>query len=244
VRAAIALCAATACGRLGFDPRVAPADGARDAVPDSPATIALVAATEPGFQKAAMVSFSVAQTAGDFLVVAVYWDEAPDTVTFGDSLGLPWQSLPVQGLATTGCGGPTGNATGAQLWYASVAQTGTNTLTAVQTSGTQPLGMFALEYSGVDGANAIDTTAEQLAPTTSSSRSSTTPSRSARGEPARGSRSKRTTTIFRTCSRTRSHPPGRTCRPRRCRPASTTRAGSALRWRCARTERMLRPDAR
>ena len=137
--------------------------------PDSPATITLVSVTAPGYQKAAQVTDSVTGTLGDFLVAAIYWDQAPDAITLTDTLGLPWTSLAVQGIATggLGCGGPTGNATGAQLWYAPVTVAGPNSITAAQTSGTQPLGLFVLEYRGIDNGNAIDTTGAQLAPAAS-----------------------------------------------------------------------------
>jgi len=154
---------AAACGRYRFDPRVAPNS---DTAPDTPAAISLVSVVAPGYQGAAQVTDSVDGTLGDFLVAAIYWDESPDTVTLADTLGLAWASLPAQGIPSV-CGGSTGNATGAQLWYAPVTVSGLNSITATQTSGTQPLGLFVLEYAGIDNANPIDATSAQIAPASS-----------------------------------------------------------------------------
>jgi hypothetical protein len=152
----------TGC-RIGFDSRVSP-----DALVDTPAPIQLVEVQAPGYASAAMVQVRIGQIADDFLVAAVYWNESPDTVTLTDTSGLAWTSMPSQVVTTAGCGGTTGNATGAQLYYAQVSATGSNLITVTQTSGTQPLGLMLLEYSGIATANELDTSSAQLAPMASS----------------------------------------------------------------------------
>jgi len=111
-----------------------------------------------------MASATLTETAGDLVVAAVYWDEDPDTVTLADTAGLAWTALPAQ-VIPSGCGGTTGNATGAQLYYATVATTGANTVTVTQTSGTQPLGVMVAEYANV--ATTPDVDSGQVAPAAS-----------------------------------------------------------------------------
>lgn len=110
---------------------------------------------------------SITPAVGDLLVAALYWDESPDTITLSDSLHLAWTTLPAQGLVLA-CGGPSGNATGAQLAYAIVDAAGADVVTVAQTAGTHPLGMFLLEYAGVDTAQPLDVTAGLVAPSASS----------------------------------------------------------------------------
>jgi hypothetical protein len=171
----------TACGRIGFRSDVATGDAAADAlaadarvadarVADAPpadasAAGALVQVQQPGYQYAAMVSASIEQTAGDFLVAAVYWDQNPDNVLLSDMDALLWEGLPSQ-VIPTGCGGggsDNGIATGARLYYAQIDTTGSNTVTVVQSSGTQPLGLFLLEYSGIAAGDPIDVQTGQVA---------------------------------------------------------------------------------
>lgn len=156
---------AIGCGRVGFDAHTA-GDGSLDAPGDvadgGAANIRLVQVVAPGFGSAAQVSVTIQQTAGDVLIAAAYWDEVPDTITLSDTAGTAWASLPQ--LALPGCGGATGNGTGAQMFYAPIATSGSNTVTVAQTSGVQPLGLFLLEYSGVAG---LDQHTEQIAPSAS-----------------------------------------------------------------------------
>ena len=148
----IAVCA-LGCGRLHFD---------------AVERIELVQVQAPGFNAAAETSVIVSQTTGNLIVAAVYWDQAPNTVTFSDTAGLAWTALPKLEIgAGAGCGGVTGNATGAQLYYAQVTSTESNTLRATQTSGMQPLGIIAIEYSGLATADAVDMQVGQVAPSPS-----------------------------------------------------------------------------
>jgi hypothetical protein len=128
----------------------------------------LVQVQAPGFKSAVTTSATLNETAGNLVVAAVYWDQAPNTVTLTDSAGLAWIPLtPYETPGGTGCGGTTGNASGAQLYYAQVTVTGANTVTVTQTSGTQPLGVMLLEYAGIATVDPVDVTSGQLAPAAS-----------------------------------------------------------------------------
>ncbi len=159
-RIAGVIAVAIGCGRVGFDLRVA-SDGPADAG----ANIALVQVQAPGYGSAAMVTVPIAEHAGDLIVAAAYWDDNPDTILLTDTAGLAWTSLPAQ-VATTGCGGPTGNATGAQLSFAIAAADANDEVTLAQSAGTHPLGLFVLEYSGI-AASSLDTSAQLVAPSAS-----------------------------------------------------------------------------
>jgi hypothetical protein len=103
--------------------------------------------------------------AGSVLIAAAYWNEAPDTVTIADTLGLAWQPLASE-VITGGanCGDNTGNATGAQLFAAAVPAAGSDDVTVVQTSSTQPLGVIVLDYRGIA---AVATSASAVVPSSS-----------------------------------------------------------------------------
>lgn len=146
---------ASACGRIGFDQL---------------AKAALVQVQAPGYQSAASMTVDIALTAGNFVVVATYWDQSPDTVALVDTAGLAWTPLAIQEIVAS-CGGGTGNATGARLWYAQVTATAMDKITVAQTSGTQPLGAFVLEYAGIATADAVDAASGRLAPTASTTAS-------------------------------------------------------------------------
>jgi hypothetical protein len=149
---------ASACGRIGFDPLA-------DATP-----AALVQVQAPGYQSATGVTVEIALTAGNFAVVATYWNQVPDMVALVDTTGLAWTPLAIQEIVAS-CGGGTGNATGARLWYAQVTATAMDQITVEQTSGTQPLGAFVLEYAGIATADAVDAASGQLAPAASANAS-------------------------------------------------------------------------
>jgi hypothetical protein len=149
-----------ACGRIGFDPLGA---GVGDAANDAAVAISLIGVAAPGYQSQPSVTATVDQIAGDFALAAVYWDEDPDTVTLGDTLGLSWTSLVGETIGS-GCGDTTGNGTGARLWYAPITATGQNAITVTQDAGAHPLGEFVLEYRGISASDPIDTTAMAIAP--------------------------------------------------------------------------------
>jgi hypothetical protein len=162
-----ALALAFACGRLGFDPMRAaqvadarPGDAAPDA-PSGPPTLTGVAA--PGYGSGPIQEDEVRLAAGDFVVAVAYWDQTPDTVTLTDTLGLAWTAGPTEAIGSN-CGGGTGNGTGAQLFFATAAAAGSGTVTVTQTSGTQPLGVFVLDYENIGG---VDSTASAVAPSSS-----------------------------------------------------------------------------
>jgi len=173
VRWLVVTAVAIGCGRLGFE-RVAgdsAADVAIDRALDAPAgPPSVVQVLAPGFGSAASRSIMLDETQGDLLVAAVYWDESPDTVTLSDTAGLAWQAEPAL-VVVPGCGGPTGNATGAQLYYAQVTATGANTITVAQTSGTQPLGVIVLEYANTLAA--VDAFSAVMAPAPSNTMQAT-----------------------------------------------------------------------
>jgi hypothetical protein len=146
---------ASACGRIGFEQL---------------ADAALVQFQAPGYQSATSVKVDIALTAGNFAVVATYWDQSPDTVALVDTAGLAWTPLPIQQIVAS-CGGGTGNATGVRLWYAQVTATAMDQITVEQTSGTQPLGAFVLEYAGIATADVVDAASGQLAPAASTTAS-------------------------------------------------------------------------
>ncbi len=141
----LAFVAAAGCGRVRFDVRVgadASADIASDAAPPH-----LVQVVAPGYVKQVSASATIAATEGDVVIAAVYWDETPDTVSFADTASYGWNSTLAQTIPA--CGGPTGNATGAQLYWSRVPASGSNTVTVTQTSGTQPIGVMLVEYANV-----------------------------------------------------------------------------------------------
>jgi hypothetical protein len=158
-----ALLALAGCGRIGFDLR----GDAESGVPDAPPPM-LLAMAAPGYRSSTTVSASIHDTADTMLVAATYWDETPDAITLTDTAGLTWTSLPGMDMSMnlgSQCGGTTGNATGAQLWYAQVPADGSNTITVSQTpSNMEPLGIFLLAYSGLATTNVVDASAIQIAP--------------------------------------------------------------------------------
>jgi hypothetical protein len=132
--------------------------------------IALAQVAAPGYADTAVTSATIDVTVAQLVIAAVYFNQEPDTITVTDSIGLSWASLPpVDVLA--GCGGNTGNATAAQLWYAQGTSAGVDTVTVTQTSGTQPLGVFVLAYEGIASMDPVETTSVQIAPIASSTAS-------------------------------------------------------------------------
>jgi hypothetical protein len=156
------------CGRIGFEQHVAgdgsPADLAIDGPPAR-----LVQVLAPGYGSAASMSIVIDETAGDLVVAPVYWHQDPDTVTLTDTAGLAWQSRPA--VVVPGCITTNGNATGAQLYYAQVAATGTNTVTVTQTSGVQPLGLMLVEYANAMAS--VDAFSMVMAPASSNAMAAT-----------------------------------------------------------------------
>jgi hypothetical protein len=141
------------CGRRGFD-HFAP-DTALD--PDAhTAAITRVQVLAPGYQRAAQVSIPAVDVAGDLVLAAVYWNTVGTSVEVTDTLGLAWTALPSQHSITC--------MSDIQMWFAIVAQSGSNTFTVTQSAGTMPLGMYIVEYSGIDPVNPVEATTGMLAP--------------------------------------------------------------------------------
>ena len=143
--------AGAACGRIAFDPLSSSDAGGPDGNGLAPAIAQVVA---PGYVGAASQTIAIDQTAGNFLLVATYWNQNADTVAVSDTLGNAYQNRPVVKVPLV-CGGGTGDSTVAQLWYAPITTTGTNMVTVAQSVGVQPLGMMLLEYTGVALADPI-----------------------------------------------------------------------------------------
>src|SRR5215831_6381644 len=152
--------AAFGCGRVGFEP--VGVDATPDAVPDAAVNVQRVRAMSSGrVDNMLSASLSLAQTAGNLVVVVPYW-HASTTTMVSDSLGDAWTSLPIEELVDpSNCGSAPLTASGTQIWYSQAATTGTNVVTITQMATTQQWGIFLLEYSGV---GALDTSSGQLAP--------------------------------------------------------------------------------
>ena len=97
---------------------------------------------------------------GDLLVIATYIYNGSATVTgVHDSLGTALSSTPVQyGGMSASCSGFGLNA---QFWYAKAAAAGSDTITVTK-GGSDALGAFVLEYSGLGPGVSLDGTATAI----------------------------------------------------------------------------------
>jgi hypothetical protein len=93
-------------------------------------------------------SLSITETAGNLLVVAVYWNGS-DVVSISDTLGNTWSSIPVENNSTT--------ETDVRIWYAQSIKGGANTVTVKQPVS-EYIGFYLIEYSGVAATGALDAT--------------------------------------------------------------------------------------
>jgi hypothetical protein len=136
------------------DARVASDVDAMDSSDASPSSIARVQSVAPDWVSDEAATLTLVQeNAGDLLVAGVYFSASSVTVTVTDSLGNTW--LPTTAYANTaGCSA--GNVTVAQIFYAGSIAAGSNTVTVAQSSGTSPLGVFLVEYSGASSAGVLD----------------------------------------------------------------------------------------
>jgi hypothetical protein len=104
------------------------------------------------------LAFSASNAAGNFIVVAVRWNEGTVSSTaIIDTVGNTYQSI------STGYGG---GGFRSALWYAENVGAGTNTITASfsDTVNTATVHIIIVEYSGVAKSGAFDRTNASTAP--------------------------------------------------------------------------------
>jgi hypothetical protein len=121
-----------------------------------PPALARVQALGPGFVMAASTMLMLDENAGDLLVAAVYYNESTVNIMVDDSLGNTWKFAPVYANTASCAGGGSGNADVAQIFYAESIAAGHNVVTVTQSSGTAPMGVFLVEYSGLLASGAFD----------------------------------------------------------------------------------------
>lgn len=151
-----------ACGRVGFEPvesSEALSDGSM-----ATANIARVQVVNPPYDRVRAISLPIDVTAGNVLVAFAYWNRAAASMAVTDTLGLAWSSRPPQ-QGPTSCGDNLG--LGMQMFYASVATTGSTTVTATQSTGTDGIGLFVVEYAGLDAVSPVEMTTGMTAQSSS-----------------------------------------------------------------------------
>ena len=158
MRRVISLLAVAGCGRIGFDP-----SGAGDASIDA-APIQRVQIQQPMFVTGAQLTTMLDVTAGNVLVAIPYWNHSGSTVQVADSRANTWTALPRVSVPT-GCNQNVG--TNAQIFVAAMTTTGPMMVTATQTIATNPLGLFLVEYSGIDIDAPVENSAGNAAPAAS-----------------------------------------------------------------------------
>jgi hypothetical protein len=165
--AALAAVTASACGRISFDPLAAVSgDALRDTAGGSGSGSAtFVAMTMPAFVSASQLGFPISAKAGDLLVVAVTWNDMPASVSIQSDFFVTWVELGRADIADpTPCDpAPPGPGTDADLFWTTLASDVSGTITITQSQGTNPLGAYAAEYSGIDRANPYDVKASAIA---------------------------------------------------------------------------------
>jgi hypothetical protein len=150
VGAAACIVLTAACAPvLGLDSFRYTADGGAP-----PRSIMLGQVVTPGDTSGAGESEPVLVTAGDLLVVAVYWDNDSAHVTVTDALGNTWapgteQSNPGNGQV--------------QIWYAENAKGGADTVTVTQDQPSNYMGFYLLEYGGILPTGSLDAENGQIA---------------------------------------------------------------------------------
>jgi len=133
-------------------------DAAADAAPDAPPPdLAFVQQVDPGYVAAATIAVPITLTAGNFVIAATYANIVGTAVTVTDTASSTWTPLTTREVA--GC------APRLQLFYATVATSGADTVTVSQ-AGATALGVHLVEYSGVI-ATPVEVEAGQVAPAAS-----------------------------------------------------------------------------
>src|SRR5262249_16103891 len=120
----------------------------------------------PGFVYATSIAVPISVTAGHLLLAVMYWDHTQDPVTLVDTFGFTWTPLPKLEVVRA-CGGGRGAATELRAMYTRIVATGGGTVRLTQTMSAPPLGVFLVEYDGVDMANPIGPMTTQISPSAS-----------------------------------------------------------------------------
>ena len=120
-------------------------------------TASYVQNVAPGYVQATSNSATLTENTGDLLVIGTYWNNNAATVTVTDSIGNVIQKVPQQGT----------HANQVQIWYEQNIKGGSNTVTVTQSTGTMPLGIFLVEYSGIRPDMALEASIGQNAPSAS-----------------------------------------------------------------------------
>jgi hypothetical protein len=133
------------CGRIGFEVCAGCSSDSGG--------VQRVQVAAPGSITSMTQTIPVSVTEGDFVIVVAY-----DITQFGppsvsDSLGHTWQTLPEE---SSGSPCSTFIANDLRFWYATIATSGSDTITLGNTFGTQVMGGFVVEYSGIDPVVPVD----------------------------------------------------------------------------------------
>ena len=151
--------ALAACGRIDFDATSPPQDATiTDAIPTTVTPVVVI----PGFTVfAASSHFTLDTTAGDLVIVAVDWNDSAATVAVSSNNVPSYTALPRKSIAT-GCNLNLG--TNVQLWYGVAATSGSDTVTVMQSTGANGIGLLAAEYANLGAPTA---TTGMIAPSAS-----------------------------------------------------------------------------
>ena len=148
------------CGRMGFEPlTIGSTTG--DASLDSAPMIARVQAMNPTFVSGPAITSTMNVSTDSVVIAIAYWNRGAATVSVADSSGHTWTALP-QHAITTGCHNNIGTST--QMFYAPIVTSGPTNITATQSTGSDPLGLFTVEYSGL---STLDSATGMTAPAAS-----------------------------------------------------------------------------
>lgn len=118
--------------------------------------VALVQALSVPSAMSATRTQMIHETSGNLLVAAVYWHEPAATISVFDSQSNCWMPLPPQ--INNAC------KSDVQLFYADDIAGGDNVVTVKQSTGSNYVGFFLLELSGIALAGALDGTVGKIAP--------------------------------------------------------------------------------
>jgi hypothetical protein len=100
------------------------------------------------FALASSQSMTFNTTAGQFLVLAAFWEDNSGTISVFDTLGTHWTSLPAHD--NVACTVQT------QLWYAENIAGGSDQITVAQSASASALSFSVAEYAGIALATSLD----------------------------------------------------------------------------------------
>lgn len=151
MRRALVLVALAGCGRRGFDPLTIGSSstdaGTMADAPTGTPNVGRGMVVMPPFVTTTTISAQMDNIPdGNLLVAFAYWNNATHAVNLNDSNAQNWTALPRQSIPS-GCNSNVG--ANIQLFYATVTNGGTTTVTATQSAAGFPLGLVVVEYSGV-----------------------------------------------------------------------------------------------